>query len=60
MPRAKQQLMLRNLSETITEQIKKEHQVMNEWRGGFDDTHDEVHAKVDSQLSRRNPSRATE
>jgi len=52
--------MLTNLHETIAEQKQKELQVLNEEREGFDDNHEEVHAKHQHQLSRRNPRRATE
>jgi len=60
MPKLIQELMLTNLHETIAEQMQTEHQVMKEWREGFHDNYDQVHAELQHQLSRRNPRRATE
>jgi len=60
MSKPTQELMLTNLHETITEQVQKEHQVLKEQREGFDKDHDKVHAKLQRQLFRRNPRRATE
>jgi len=59
MPKPIQEPMQTNLGETIPELMQKEHQVLKEWREGFDDNHDEVHAELQRQLSRRNPRRAT-
>jgi len=59
MPKPTQELMLMNLRETIAKLMQKEHQVLKERREGFDDNHDEVHAELQCQFSRRNPRRAT-
>ena len=52
--------MLTNIREMITEQMHHVRQNVQERREGFDDDHDEVHAELERQLSRRNPGRATE
>jgi len=59
MPKPTQELILTNLRDTITEQIQKEHQVLKERREGFVNDHNEVNAKLQCQLSRRNPRQAT-
>jgi len=58
-----QQLMLRNMRETITDRIQQNHGVMQESCEGFADNHDTVHAELERQLSScqlssRNPRRA--
>jgi len=58
-----QQLMLRNLRETITDRIQQNHRMMQESFKGFADNHDTVHAELERQLSTcqlcsRNPRRA--
>jgi len=55
--------MLRNLRETITDRIQRNHCMMPESCEGFADNHDAVHAELEHQLSRRqlssqNPRRA--
>jgi len=55
--------MLRNLRDTITDRIQKNHRMMQESCEGFADNHDAVHAELEHRLSRgqlssRNPRRA--
>ncbi|PUU72250.1 hypothetical protein B9Z19DRAFT_1138404 [Tuber borchii] len=56
-PRATQELMLRNLRETIMDKVNQENRVLKERREGFADNHEAVHAELERQLSSRNPRR---
>ena len=57
-PRETQELILRNLRETITDKVQQEHQVSKERRAGFVDNHEAVHAELERQLASRNTGRA--
>ena len=57
-PRETQELILRNLRETITDKVQQEHRVSKERREGFVDNHEAVHAELERQLASRNPGRA--
>ena len=57
-PEETQELMLRNLRETIVDKVQKENRVLKERRDGFIDNHEAVHAELERQLSSRNPRRA--
>ena len=57
-PEETQELMLRNLRETIVDKVQKENRVLKERREGFIDNHEAVHAELERQLSSRNPRRA--
>jgi len=48
-----QELILRDLHETITDRIQQNHRMMQESWEGFADNHDAVHAELERQLSRR-------
>jgi len=39
-------------SETIAEQMQQGHQVLKQWRKGFDNNHDEFHTELQLQLSK--------
>ncbi|PUU72974.1 hypothetical protein B9Z19DRAFT_1069350, partial [Tuber borchii] len=56
-PRATQELMLRNLRETIMDKVNQENRVLKERHEGFADNHEAVHAELERQLSSRNPRR---
>ena len=53
-----QELILRNLRETITDKVQQEDRVSKEQREGFVDNHEAVHAELERQLASRNPGRA--
>ena len=55
-----QELVLRNLSETITDKVQQEHGVSKERHEGFVDNHESVHAELERQHSSRNPGGAEE
>ena len=57
-PKATQELMLRNLRETITDKVQQEYRVWKERREGFVNNHEAVHAELECQLSSQNPGRA--
>ena len=58
-PRPTRELMLQNLHETITDKMQQTHHMnLKEWREGFTDNHDAVHAELERCLSSRNPGRA--
>ncbi|PUU80766.1 hypothetical protein B9Z19DRAFT_1123137 [Tuber borchii] len=56
-PRATQELMLRNLRETIMDKVNQENRILKERREGFADNHEAVHAELERQLSSLNPRR---
>ena len=54
-----QNMILKNIRDTITAKMQKEHGVQEDRREGFTDDWDAVAAEVQSQMSSRAPPRAT-